>query len=250
MPIGSETLYRRLRALGSALVAANVLFLSHAAVSQENNFRREVLMAVETLATEPSTSNLYERLNVALPQLHSISECRTLADTRPDLSSATTNTNRVSLAFSSTEEADVYFLRPETIRTVANLYLRSESPIILVSHRGRLHVFDTTAVSEFTQPGVLSFHGFFPSISAIPSLVVSIGPVGSGNMMWFYRFDFTTDEDGELRITPNLLAYAAHVMDFQIDAERLEIAIYSLLDKWDSGSKMIEKVSLAPGSGN
>lgn len=237
-----------LRNLGFILLTVRLLLFPPLTHAQGVDQRRDVIAAVEKLAKKTSPEDVLEGLRSSFSNLHLISASQTLSDARSHIFSGTTN--RMSVAFTANQQAGVFFIRPDAFVTTPRPHLRSVSPIIVIAYQRKLSVFDTTTIAEFTQNGMYSFHGFVSSRNGIPSVIASVGPVGSANAMWFYRFDFNPQDDDTVRTSCHLLLDEAHVVDFAIDLKHLSLSVNCYNDKWDPESRTNRAISLVSHEAN
>ncbi len=241
MPMRDTKRLFDLRNLGFALLVFNLLIFPRLTMADEVDFRKEVLTAIEKFAKTPRKEHVLEGLRSSLPNFYLISASKTLDEARSDMFLA--NSNRVSVAFITNQQSQVFFIRPDLWISTPIPHRRSSSPIIVIASGGKLNVFDTKTIDEFSED-VYSFHGFISGKKPVPSLVASIGPVGSGNMFWFYRFDFDVQPDLTVKTSSHLLVDEAHVVNFVVDLKRLSVSVNYYRDKWDGDSSTNRTVSL------
>lgn len=142
----------------------------------------------------------------------------------------------LSIAYYTNAIDGIYFLRIDSIAENSLVTLSSLAPIVIATHAGRTMVFDTLQLSDFTHTGFYSFHGFVQISNLPPAIILSAGPIGSGNCVYFYKLQVKEATAGTNVIRSELIVDLAHVTSFKTDAANGTVNVEYFTNKWDPAS--------------
>lgn len=217
------------------VLCAGTCFTTPLCAQNTEGLKREIADFFRKNSTSLKPAGCLEKFQETYTNASRLTEHNVIPIFYPVTNRATLS-QKIAIAFFTNKADGLFYIRIDSCVAGTDKIVRSTSPVVVSMSAGKIAVYDTHNLGNFSQTCPNSFHGFIQQSNASPDIITSVGPVGSANNMAFYRWKTRFDPNGVLEIKPLLLADFAHVKQFSIDLSQHSLRIAYFRDKWNPNS--------------